>query len=318
MNGKMVRWNYSEYFRGDWRVKSVKVYHYDAFSKKPNKGNPAGVVLNGDWLTDEEMQEIALKVGFNETAFAVNSDSADLRIRYFTPGHEMNLCGHGTMATVYALKTNGLIGDKMDLTIETKAGVLPIKINTTSDNEIYITMKQASPEFKEFKGSKEDLSNSIGLTTEDIDGEWPILYGSTGTWTLLIPINTLDAFKKMKSNNKIFPTILKEMPKASIHPFCLETYDPDADMHARHFSSPYSGTVEDAVTGTASGVMGAYYAKYINNDEKSLNLVVEQGQEMNKDGRVMVEVSRVKDNFDIEITGNAVYVKDFEVFLEEE
>ncbi|TDL63998.1 PhzF family phenazine biosynthesis isomerase [Rhodococcus qingshengii] len=297
-------------------MKSVKVYHYDAFSKKPNKGNPAGVVFNGDGLTDEEMQEVALKVGFNETAFPVKSDIADLRIRYFTPGHEMNLCGHATMATVYALKTRGLLGDKMDFTLETKAGVLPIKINT--DNEIYITMKQASPEFKEFKGSKEDLANSIGLTTEDIDGELPILYGSTGTWTLLIPINKLNAFNKMKPNNRIFPTILKEMPKASIHPFCLETYDPVADMHARHFSSPYSGTIEDAVTGTASGVMGAYYAQYINNEEKSLNLVVEQGQEMKKDGRVMVQVSKFKDNFDIEITGNAVYVKDIEVFLEEE
>jgi len=296
-------------------VKSVKVYHYDAFSKEPNKGNPAGVVFNGDGLTDDEMQEIALKVGFNETAFPVKSDIADLRIRYFTPGHEMNLCGHATMATVYALKTKGLLGDKMDFTLETKAGVLPIKIHTTTDNETYITMKQASPQFKEFKGSTEDLANSMGLTKKDINDEFPILYGSTGTWTLLIPINTLDAFNKMKPNNKLFPTILKEMPKASIHPFCLETYDPDADMHARHFSSPYSGTIEDAVTGTASGVMGAFYAKYINTEEKSLNLVVEQGQEIKKDGRVIVQVSRNNDNFDIEITGNAVYVKDFEVVL---
>ena len=40
-------------------MKSIMVYHYDVFSTEPNKGNPAGVVLNGDNLTDEEMQEIA-------------------------------------------------------------------------------------------------------------------------------------------------------------------------------------------------------------------------------------------------------------------
>jgi PhzF family phenazine biosynthesis protein len=220
------------------------------------------------------------------------------------------------MATVYALKTNGLLGDKTDFTLETKAGVLPIKINSTTDNDTYITMKQASPQFKEFKGSMEELANSMGLTKEDINGDLPILYGSTGIWTLLIPINSLAAFKKMKPNNKLFPSILKEMPKASIHPFCLETYDPNADMHARHFSSPYSGTIEDAVTGTASGVMGAYYSKYINtNFEKSLNLIVEQGQEIKKDGRVRVLVSKTEDNYEIEITGNAVYVKDVEVVL---
>ncbi|MFJ7826590.1 PhzF family phenazine biosynthesis isomerase [Psychrobacillus sp. NPDC096623] len=298
-------------------MKSIKVYHYDAFSKEPNQGNPAGVVLNGDELTDAEMQEIAFRVGFNETAFPVKSDVADLRIRFFTPGHEMNLCGHATMSTVYALKSKGLLGDKTKLTIETNAGILPIKINTSVDSEIFITMKQASPQFKEFKGSKEDLAKSIGLKESDLHAGLPILYGSTGIWTLIIPIKQLGAFKKMEPNNKQFPEILKEMPESSIHPFCLDTYDSNADMHARHFSSPYSGTIEDAVTGTASGVMGAFYAKYINNNFKEpLNLIVEQGHEIKKDGRVMVQVSKNEENYDIEITGNAVCVKEFDVLLE--
>ena len=116
--------------------------------------------------------------------------------------------------------------------------------------------------------------------------------------------------------NNSGPSILKEMPKASIHPFCLETYDANADMHARHFSSPYSGTIEDAVTGTASGVMGAYYATYIDNDfERHLNPIVEQGHEIGKDGRVWVSVSKKQDSYNIEITGNAVYVKEFEIVI---
>lgn len=298
-------------------MKSITVYHYDAFCKEPNKGNPAGVVLNGDELTDIEMQEIAFKVGFNETAFPVKSDVADLRIRFFTPGHEMNLCGHATMATVYALKSKGLLGDKTEITIETNAGILPIIISTSVDREIVITMKQASPQFKAFTGSKEELANSIGLKEPDLHSDLPILYGSTGTWTLLIPIKQLSAFPKMVPNNKQFPEILKEMPKSSVHPFCLETYDSKADMHARHFSSPYSGTIEDSVTGTASGVMGAFYAKYINkNFIEPLNLIVEQGHEVAKDGRVVVQVSKNSESFDVQITGNAVYVKDFQVLLE--
>src|SRR5699024_2270642 len=294
-------------------MKSITVYHYDAFSKEPDKGNPAGVVLNGAELSEAEMQEVAFKVGFNETAFPIKSDVADVRIRFFTPGHEMNLCGHATMATVYALKSKGVLGDKAELTIETNAGILPIKMNETVDGEILITMKQASPQFKEFTGSKEDLAKSIGLKESDL----PILYGSTGTWTLLIPIKQLDAFKKMEPNNKQFPEILKEMPKSSVHPFCLETYDSNADMHAHHFSSPYSGTIEDAVTGTASGVMGDFYAKYIKNSLiEPLNLIVEQGHEIEKDDRVAVQVSKNNQSFDVQITGNAVYVKDFQFLLE--
>lgn len=229
----------------------------------------------------------------------------------------MNLCGHATMATVYALKTKGLLGEKTDLTIETKAGILPITIDDDAKKDIKITMNQAPPQFKSFKGSKEALAKSIGLETKDIDDKLPIAYGSTGTWTLLIPIKGVHVFKKMKPNNEFFPDILKEMPKSSVHPFCTETYHADADMHARHFSSPYSGTMEDAVTGTASGVMGAYYAEYINGGFKEpLRLVVEQGHEIGRDGRVEVQVDRYGKSYTIRINGNAVYVNDFDIEIE--
>lgn len=292
-------------------MQAIKVYHYDAFSHIPNKGNPAGVVFDGENLSEAQMREIAEKVGFNETAFPMASDRADLRIRFFTPGHEINLCGHATMATLYALKTKGLLGDKTELTIETKAGVLPIRF--TSGSELFITMRQAAPQFQAFNGSIKDLAHSMGIEEDDIEARLPTLYGSTGTWTLLVPIKGLDACKKMRPRNNVFPDVLSEMPRSSIHPFCLETYDSAAHMHARHFSSPFSGTIEDPVTGTASGVMGAYYARYIDSATSSLNLIIEQGQEIGRDGRVSVSVS--DGGKVIEVTGNAVYVNEFEVYI---
>ena len=297
-------------------MKTIKVYHYDAFSHIPNMGNPAGVVLEGETLSDDDMQKIAEKVGFNETAFPLKSEKADLKIRFFTPGHEMNLCGHATMATIYALKTKGLLGDQTELTIETKAGVLSIRLHSHLNKGIYITMQQAPPQFQEFNGSLKELASVMGIQEEDIETNLPTVYGSTGIWTLLVPIKNLRAFRAMKPNNKYFPEVLKEMPKASVHPFCLETYDVNAHMHARHFSSPYSGTIEDPVTGTASGVMGAYYAKYMNKEaDFPLNLLIEQGHEMGRDGRICVTVTTSNGQNEIAITGTAVRVKDFEVFI---
>ncbi|WP_307605854.1 PhzF family phenazine biosynthesis protein [Paenibacillus sp. V4I9] len=297
-------------------MKTIKVYHYDAFSHIPNMGNPAGVVLEGEKLSDDDMQKIAEQVGFNETAFPLKSEKADLKIRFFTPGHEMNLCGHATMATIYAMKTKGLLGDQTELTIETKAGVLSIRLESQLNKGIYITMQQAPPQFQEFNGSLKDLASVMGIQEEDLETNLPTVYGSTGIWTLLVPIKNLSAFRAMKPNNKHFPEVLKEMPKASVHPFCLETYDVNANMHARHFSSPFSGTIEDPVTGTASGVMGAYYAKYINKEAGSpLNLLIEQGHEMGRDGRIHVTVTSNNDQYGIEIKGTAVHVKDFEVSI---
>ena len=295
-------------------MKTVKVYQYDAFSTEPGKGNPAGVVLNSKGLSDSDMQEITAKAGYNETAFLLDSDLADLKIRYFTPGYETDLCGHATMAMVYALAGRGKLDGKELLTIETKAGILPIKVTRNQDDEWSIAMKQAVPKFIEYEGSKRELMHSIGLKESDLHPTFPILYGSTGSWTLLVPVKHLSAFQEMKPDNQRFPDVLQELPRASIHPFCLETHDPAADMHGRHFSSPYAGTVEDAVTGTASAVMGAYYAKFIQTGFTGrLDLVVEQGQEIGKDGRVAVQVSIDQENLGVQITGKAVYVKEQQI-----
>ncbi|GAB6615417.1 MULTISPECIES: PhzF family phenazine biosynthesis isomerase [Bacillus] len=299
-------------------MKTIKVFHYDAFTNKPNMGNPAGIVLDADGLTEGEMQLIAEKVGFNETSFVLSSKVADIRMRFFTPGFEMDLCGHGTVGTIFSLCERGLLEEKSNLTIETKAGILPIQIGVNGNGETFIKLRQAAPQFKEFTGSKKELAHSIGLEENDVDVSLPIVYGSTGNWTVLVPVKNLDVCERMKPNNEVFPSVLKEIPKASIHPVCLETYDEQAQMHGRHFSSAYAGTIEDPVTGTASGVMGAYYATYLKKDfDHEMELIVEQGQEMNKDGRVTVYVTKDVENekLQIDIAGTAVYVNEFEVSI---
>lgn len=298
-------------------MKKYTVFHYDAFTDTAGMGNPAGIVFDGDHLSEVEMQDIALKVGFNETSFPVKSEIADIRIRYFTPGHEINLCGHATIATVYALKTRGFFADRNEVTIETNVGVLPISIAQDELGCLSIKMKQAAPQFQSFQGSQLKLMDLIGLSVGDLDDQLPIVYGSTGTWSLFIPIKRLTSFEKMVPQNQLFPEILKEMPRAAIHLLCLETYDPQATMHGRHFSSAYSGTIEDPVTGTASGLMGVYYAKYIDKEKLSaLHLIVEQGQEIGKDGRVIVQIEKNEDSYDVYVTGHAVFVNVFEVSME--
>ena len=299
-------------------MKTINVFHYDAFTNKPNMGNPAGIVLDADGLTEEEMQRIAKKIGFNETTFVLSSEVAHIIMRFFTPGFEMDLCGHGTVGTIFALRERGLLEEKSNLTIETKAGILPIQIGVNENGETFIKMRQAAPQFKDFAGSKEELARSIGLEVNDLDVSLPIVYGSTGNWTVIVPIKNLNACERMKPNNAAFPSVLKEILNASIHPICLETYDEKVHMHGRHFSSAYAGTIEDPVTGTASGVMGAYYATYVEKDfDHEMELIVEQGQEIHKDGRVTVYVTKdvESEKLQIDIAGTAVYVKEFEVLL---
>lgn len=296
-------------------MKTVKVYQYDAFTTEPSKGNPAGVVLNGDMLTTDEMQAIAYEAGFNETAFLMASSHADFQIRFFTPQKEVDVCGHATIATVVAAKSKQLIPNgQTDIQVETKAG----RLNITLERKVghwSVTMVQNPPQFKAFEGSIPQLSQVLGIHEREIDEHLPILYGNTGVWTLLVPVKSLEVCQKMKPHNQKFAEILTEEPGASVHPFCLETYHDTCAMHGRHFSASDAGIVEDAVTGTASGVMGAYYARFINPNHPTYRLSIEQGQEMGKDGHVDVHVYRKANQFKVEMTGQAVESRQFTIVL---
>ncbi len=85
-------------------MKSYTVYQIDAFTRAKFKGNPAGVVVNAEGLSSEQMLLIAGELKNSETAFLFPADEqcCDGIIRYFTPTMEVPSCGHATIAAMYA------------------------------------------------------------------------------------------------------------------------------------------------------------------------------------------------------------------------
>lgn len=80
----------------------MKQYVVDAFTDKVFAGNPAAVCVMDKWLDDRTMQNIAIENNLSETAFAVREGSV-YHLRWFTPGGEVELCGHATLATAYVI-----------------------------------------------------------------------------------------------------------------------------------------------------------------------------------------------------------------------
>jgi PhzF family phenazine biosynthesis protein len=86
------------------------IYQVDAFAEKVFEGNPAAVIPLEHWPEDEVMQKIALENNLSETAFFVKQDpttpesEAFYHLRWFTPGFEIDLCGHATLATAFVIK----------------------------------------------------------------------------------------------------------------------------------------------------------------------------------------------------------------------
>lgn len=93
-------------------------YHIDAFdiSGKPFSGNPAGVAILEEWPEDAVLQSMAAEHNLSETAFFLRAEAeaalaysgADdaapiVRLRWFSPTVEIDLCGHATLATAHAI-----------------------------------------------------------------------------------------------------------------------------------------------------------------------------------------------------------------------
>lgn len=106
----------------------LPIYQVDAFSAKRFAGNPAAIVPLTAWISDEVLLQIAQENNLAETAYFVAdaSGTADFHLRWFTPGGEIDLCGHATLATAYLLR-NYLGFTKDEIVFSTQqAGVLRV------------------------------------------------------------------------------------------------------------------------------------------------------------------------------------------------
>lgn len=101
----------------------MKYFIVDAFAERVFEGNPAAVCILDAWLDPELMQRIAVENNLSETAFAVK-EGEHYRLRWFTPGGEVDLCGHATLATAFVICN--YVEDAREIVFETMSGRLTV------------------------------------------------------------------------------------------------------------------------------------------------------------------------------------------------
>lgn len=261
----------------------VKVYTLNAFAKTKKGGNPAGVVLDANSLSSSDMQKIALKIGFSETAFVQNSNNADFKVRFFTPSGEVDLCGHATIATFYLMAKNNIL-DVGTYTQETKAGILSIEVK--KDNTIFMT--QNKPQFFDVINKKE-IADSLNISEEIICDDLPVQIVSTGLKDIFIPIKSLKNLQSIKPNFEEVSKISRKYNTIGYHMFTLETKF-GSTAHCRNLAPLYN-IPEEAGTGTSSGALSCYLFKQGQVSQGDVNnLVFEQGYSMKKPSEIFVNL----------------------------
>ena len=105
----------------------MKQYIVDAFTDKPFAGNPAAVCVMDSWPSEEAMMKLAMENNLSETAFIVKEEKG-YHLRWFTPGTEVELCGHATLASAFVI-LNYYEPDSNEVKFNTLSGELTIRRN---------------------------------------------------------------------------------------------------------------------------------------------------------------------------------------------
>ncbi len=283
---------------------AVKCVH--AFTAMINGGNPAGVVLDAPALSFVQMMNVSEALAVSETAFVYPSDTADFKLLFFSPSVEVDLCGHATIATFFTMAQERLHSEKNKITItqETKAGVLPVDIRFSDNGTVEtVMMTQKKSIFKDIQLDIQKIAYALGIHVQDIDTSLPRQIVSTGLFTLPLCVHSFDVLKTMRPDFSKVNSLCQELGVGSFHVFSFDTLEPSSIYHARNFAPPY-GIYEDPATGTANGAVCSYLLKHglVSTDQ----LMCEQGDLMGRPGRIYVEST----NDVVKVGGKAIIVEE--------
>ena len=217
----------------------------DAFADAPFAGNPAAVMPLARWLADETLQAIAAENNLSETAFLVpeEGDEADFALRWFTPGGEVALCGHATLASGHVVLSSDPTRERVRFSTR-QAGVLEV----ARDAEGY---RMALPAWAPHPRPLPEVVAALGV--EAVETLW-----HEKEYVLV----TVADEATVRACRPDFATLAKLGPLVAI----VAAQGSDTDLVSRVFV-PAFGIDEDPVTGSAHAVMVPYWAEKLGRSE---------------------------------------------------
>jgi PhzF family phenazine biosynthesis protein len=275
----------------------------DAFAAEPMAGNPAGVVLDADGLSDDQLAAIAGELGASATAFVSESDRAERRLRFFAPTGELDRSDHATVAAFGALFERGGL-EAGEYEMETIGSTRDVEVK--GDGTVWL--EQGEARFEEVTQNHETVADALGIdvaTLRDVGADMPMAVADTGEPWLLVPVNYFEHVSRIDPDLPAIQELCEQVDAVGLYAFTFDTIGGEATLHGRGFA-PSRGVGEDPVTGTAAGACAAYVRREGALDDTVEQVVVEQGHFLDRPGTVRVDT----DGLEAWVGGRAVTTVD--------
>ena len=281
-------------------------YIVDVFTDKKYTGNQLAVFRHPENLSEADMQNLAREMNYSETTFILSETERDggYDVRIFTPESELPFAGHPTLGTAYVIQREILREKVENITLNLKAGKIPVKFSYDGDLPGELWMHQLSPEFGP-TFDRELFGRILNLDPADFDGRYPIQEVSTGTPFILVPLTSLNAVKKASLNRELYFELVEKTASKAVFFFAPETCHPENQLNARLFAD-YLGVHEDPATGSANGCLAGYLIRYHYFGGERIDIRVEQGYEINRPSLLKLRADRSGDRIEVYVGGSVV------------
>jgi PhzF family phenazine biosynthesis protein len=219
----------------------IPIYQVDAFSSHVFRGNPAAVCPLENWLPDDTLQAIASENNLAETAYFVPTGQR-FHLRWFTPGCEVDLCGHATLASAFVL-FQYLNQPGETIFFDTKSGELTV----TRSGDL-LTMDFPSRPPKTIEADPRVVAAIGGNPLEVLAARDVVLAYETEAEVLALSPD------------------MAALSKLDHFGFIATAPGTKSDFVSRFFA-PAKGVPEDPVTGSAHSTLIPYWAKKLGKTE---------------------------------------------------
>ena len=245
----------------------LTMYQVDAFTTRLFGGNPAAVLILDDWLSEPVMQAIAEENNLSETAFARPRADGGWDLRWFAPTHEVNFCGHATLATAHVLAAERGLGG--DFRFSTRVGELNV---VRRDGAYLLDLPCLAPE-------------PVGAEPSQLQ----ILFGDRRRATFR---NFENLFVELEDEVAVRAYIPDHTVIATLRPpgLVITARGTAHDFVSRYFV-PAEGISEDPVTGSIHATLVPYWAEKLGKTRLSAFQCSKRGGHLDcalADGRVML------------------------------
>lgn len=227
----------------------------DAFADRIGTGNPAGVCLLTKPADTGWMQAVAREMNLSETAFVVQQENG-FSLRWFTPAAEVELCGHGTLATAHILIEKGYLGIGETARFFTKSGVLAVR-------------KTGGLIRMDFPAEPD---NEVPVPAALADALWAKpCYTGRNRFDYLVEVASEEEVRNMAPDF----LRLRQIPVRGVMVTATASM-PGFDFVSRFFA-PAVGINEDPVTGSAHCCLGPFWQKRLKKNDLVAFQVSERG-----------------------------------------